>query len=105
MARKPCAEPGCPIIGDTTRCVEHARMRDKARGSSSARGYGDAHQALRAGYQRRMDQGEKFSCWRCGDPIDPQRWHLGHDDHDRTVYRGPECTPCNLATRGRTPGG
>lgn len=36
-------------------------------------------------------------CWRCkrylppGSPV-----HAGHDDHDRTIYRGPECPPCNL---------
>ncbi|MBK6556280.1 MAG: hypothetical protein IPG16_03340 [Comamonadaceae bacterium] len=48
-----------------------------------------------------MDRGETFTCWRCGDDIDPEHWHLGHDDYDRTVYRGPECIPCNTATRGR----
>jgi len=38
-----------------------------------------------------MDAGEVFRCWRCGELIRPgQPWHLGHDDYDRTKYRGPE---------------
>ena len=102
MARRPCAEPGCPTITDATRCPTHTRARDRARGTRQERGYGAAHDRLRADYQRRMDRGETFECWRCGDDIDPERWHLGHDDYDRTVYRGPECVPCNTATRGRT---
>lgn len=48
-----------------------------------------------------MNRGEAFTCWRCDDPIDPEHWHLGHDDHDRDVYRGPECVTCNTATAGR----
>ena len=24
------------------------------------------------------------------------KWHLGHDDNDRRVYRGPECVGCRL---------
>lgn len=48
-----------------------------------------------------MNAGETFDCWRCTDPIDPEHWHLGHDDDDRSQYRGPECVPCNTATSGR----
>lgn len=57
---------------------------------TAARGYGGSHQAKRAAIQRRMDRGETFNCWRCGLPVDPANWDLGHDDHDRTKYRGPE---------------
>ena len=36
-------------------------------------------------------------CWRCGRHIPPgSKAHAGHDDHDRTIYRGAECPPCNL---------
>lgn len=60
-------------------------------GKTVARGYGKEHVALRAEYKRRMARGEQFTCWRCGWLIDPaQPWDLGHDDHDRTQYRGPE---------------
>lgn len=101
MARKPCAESGCPTITDRTRCPQHRRAQDKARGSREDRGYGKGHQAIRADYQVRMDAGHRYQCWRCGVPIDPSHWHLGHDDHDRSRYRGPECVPCNTATKGR----
>lgn len=41
-------------------------------------------------------------CWRCGRYLPPgSKVHAGHDDHDRTVYRGPECAPCNLKAAAR----
>jgi len=98
---KVCAEAGCPALTETTRCHVHTRAKDKARGTRQQRGYDAAHDHLRRDYQSRMNRGETFNCWRCGDPIDPEHWHLGHDDHDRTTYRGPECVPCNLAVSGR----
>lgn len=70
-------------------------------GSTTARGYGAKHQALRKKWQAIVDRGEAY-CWRCGCWLEPgQPFDLGHDDHDRTVYRGPECVPCNRATKGR----
>jgi hypothetical protein len=52
-----------------------------------------------------MDSGERFACWRCGEPIVGTRrgadWVLGHDDHDRSVIRGPEHPAENYATAGR----
>jgi hypothetical protein len=104
---KVCAEPGCPVLTKATRCTEHTRAKDRARGTSSERGYGSAHQRLRREYELRMRAGEVFHCWRCAErdvvtEIDPDAWHLGHDDEDRSVYRGPECVPCNEAVAGRT---
>jgi hypothetical protein len=103
VTRKVCAEPGCPAITDTTRCTEHTRQRDRARGTRQQRGYGADHDRLRAAWQRELDNGAIIYCWRpdCDRRIDPTAWHLGHDDHDRTIYRGPECVPCNTATAGR----
>jgi hypothetical protein len=60
-------------------------------GKTAARGYNWAHQKLRAEYKQRMTNGEQFDCWRCGLWVNPAMpWDLGHDDHDRSVYRGPE---------------
>ena len=103
---KVCIEPGCPDLTERTRCDDHERDRERARGTRQQRGYDAAHDRLRADYQRRMDAGERFTCWRCAEAgrphdVDPAAWHLGHDDHDRTRYRGPECPAGNLATSGR----
>jgi energy-coupling factor transporter ATP-binding protein EcfA2 len=81
--------------------------KQATRGSTTARGYGSGHRKLRAHYQRRMDRGERFDCWRCGGRLDPNRWDLGHDEDDRSKYRGPEHVgrDCpaggNRATAGR----
>ena len=95
----------CPriIAPPRRRCPACARAHEAARGSRQVRGYDASHDRLRAHFQRRMDAGEAFTCWRpdCHKLIDPKRWHLGHDDHDRSRYRGPECVACNTATRGR----
>lgn len=72
--------------------------------STTERGYGTAHQRERARHQRRIDRGEHVVCWRCGRAINPgMDWDLGHDDHDRSVTRGPECLPCNRGTTTRRP--
>ena len=69
--------------------------------TTTQRGYGAAHQALRRKVKRTVDAGIAH-CWRCGRWLDPEQpWHLGHDDHDRSLYRGPECVPCNTATASR----
>lgn len=101
MALRVCTEPGCPNLTNTTRCPDCTRTRDRARGTRQQRGYGYDHDRLRAQYQRRMDEGETFTCWRCPRPIDPTSWDLGHDDHDRSVTRGPECIKCNRSTSSR----
>jgi hypothetical protein len=59
-------------------------------GKTSARGYGARHQAERAKAKRLVDAGLAY-CWRCGGWIPPGTpFDLGHDDQDRSVYRGPE---------------
>lgn len=59
-------------------------------GRTTARGYGTRHRGLRAWWAPRVARGT-VNCWRCGHPIRTgQAWDLGHDDHDRTQYRGPE---------------
>jgi hypothetical protein len=69
--------------------------------STTARGYGAQHQALRKEWAPLVATGQ-VTCPRCGWPISPsQAWDLGHDDHDRTVYRGPEHQRCNRAAGAR----
>lgn len=59
-------------------------------GDTTARGYGTAHQKLRAQWTPVVQAGQA-TCARCGQPIHPgQPWDLGHDDHDRSKYQGPE---------------
>lgn len=66
-------------------------------GGTTQRGYGHRHRQLRRKWQTRIDRGG-VTCWRCGEPIppnDPEAWDLGHNDHDRSIYEGPECRACN----------
>jgi DNA-directed RNA polymerase subunit RPC12/RpoP len=99
---KVCSEPGCPNLQAESRCLEHRRQQERARGTRQERGYDKAHDQLRAQYQERMDEGQVYDCWRCGQPVDRTNWTLGHCDDNRSRYHGPECPPCDYATSGRT---
>lgn len=107
MAKRVCAEPGCPTLTTTTRCPTHTRQRDRDRGTRQQRGYDAAHDQQRAAWQARIDSGERVTCWRpdCPTVLTGRAWHLGHDDHDRSITRGPECIPCNLRHAGQEGGG
>lgn len=102
---KVCNEPGCPNLQPEARCPDHRRAYERGRGSRQARGYDAAFDAAGRDYQRLIDGGKRYACWRCTKPIKGTRrgidWQLGHDDHDRTIIRGPEHPVCNLATSGR----
>ena len=66
--------------------------------TTTAAGYGNAHQKLRKVWATKVDAGQ-VNCWRCGRWIRPGTpWDLGHDDRDRGRYRGPEHARCNRAT-------
>jgi hypothetical protein len=70
-------------------------------GNTNARGYGSQHRAERAKWEHSVASGNAI-CWRCAQPIVPtDSWDLGHDDDDRTKYKGPEHTRCNRAAGGR----
>lgn len=78
-----------------------------SQGNTTQRGYGAPHQRIRKHYEALVRSG-KAICWRCDLPIAPDaKWDLGHDDNDRTQYRGPEHVgrECpaggNRATAGR----
>jgi len=100
-AKKICANPGCPEITDQSRCRVHRAEADRARGTKTQRGYGKQFQSERKVWVRMVAEGV-VSCWRCLKPIAPGAdFHLGHDDHDRTITRGPECPKCNLSAAGK----
>jgi hypothetical protein len=85
--------------------AKRKRPDTRNRGTTNSRGYGKAHQRLRDEWKRKVDAG-LVKCWRCGGLIIPGTpWDLGHDDADRTRYKGPEHRKCNRATnaagRGR----
>jgi hypothetical protein len=66
--------------------------------STKARGYGRPHRRLRAALAPEVAAG-LHHCARCGELIKPgEAWDLGHDDHDRRFYTGPEHRHCNRAT-------
>ena len=69
--------------------------------STSAKGYGHVHQMLRKAWSRKVQAGGVV-CARCGRLIWPgEPWDLGHDDHDRGRYQGPEHRACNRRTNKR----
>lgn len=63
--------------------------------TTTSRGYGSHHQRVRQSWTPLVNAG-CVTCWRCGHTITPGTpWDLGHDDHDRTRYQGPEHRLCN----------
>lgn len=99
-ARRICPKPGCPRIVNRRYCVEHEREYEAKRGNSNQRGYGAAHQAMRAHLNRDM-QSIGATCVLCGQRINPgEPWHLDHAP-DRSGYRGPAHASCNTSDGGR----
>ncbi len=70
-------------------------------GTTTDRGYGPEHRALRDDWARELKKVGSLPCARCGQPIHHgDNWDLGHTD-DRTAYHGPEHQRCNRADGGR----
>lgn len=62
----------------------------RVRASTAQRGYDAEHQRRRAALAPVVAAGLAV-CWRCQRPLHPDEpWDLGHDDHDRSIVRGPE---------------
>ena len=100
-AKSICPKPGCPHVVVNRYCIEHEREYEAKRGNSSQRGYGSAHQRLRATLTGPHQAGT-LTCWRCDQIIPPSEpFDLGHDDDDRTKYAGPEHARCNRVAAGR----
>ncbi|GAB7004392.1 hypothetical protein JCM18899A_18650 [Nocardioides sp. AN3] len=102
---KVCIEHGCYELTNTTRCEDHTRVRDRARGTRQQRGYDADYDRQRKRIAQAMSNGQVFTCWRCGDVVFPHQLSLGHCDDDRSVIHGAEhLEQCNLAnTRGGCP--
>lgn len=104
---KVCPIPGCPTLVDAGAyrglCDTHRKERDRNRGTTTQRGYGTQHQRTRAELAAAITRGDTILCWRCNQPITTTTdLHLGHDDHDRTITRGPEHgRGCNLKAAGQ----
>jgi len=101
MSKRVCAQPGCATLIDKSGyCPDHARERDKARGTKQQRGYGLAHSKERARWARILAR-TPVPCARCGEPIlVGDAWHLDHED-DRLGYLGPSHATCNLSAAGK----
>lgn len=110
-----CKSPYAPVKHTQRFCSTECRTakmgqpqskkpKNRSKASTTARGYGSAHQRERRRWAAVVDAGNAY-CWRCGGHIPPaSRWDLGHDDHDRTIYRGPEHTGCNRSAGARKGG-
>ena len=93
---KVCAESGCPTLTETTRCADHTRARDKARGTRQARGYDAEYQAQ----LRSAEYVNATHCAECGDPFTADNPKTGgHSVALRNGGRGskilPHCRRCN----------
>jgi len=76
-------------------------MSRQRKSTTSERGYGPEHDRLRAELAPVVATGT-VRCWRCGRLIAAGApWHLGHDDVDRSVYRGPEHPRCNTSAAAK----
>lgn len=100
-AKRICPKPNCPKVVNKRYCVEHEQEYEAKRGTKRQRGYDAQFNRTRKWWEPRVELG-LVDCWRCGKPLEPGiTWHLGHDDDDRTIIRGPECPPCNLSAAGK----
>jgi len=97
---KRCLERDCPTLTPTTRCPTHTRAKDRARGTTTQRGYGKEHAALRAHLVATYHPDDP--CPKCGLPLgpDPSMLDLGHTE-GRKGWTGLEHRAHNRATARR----
>ena len=90
---------GSAVMGMGDR--RNSRGYTRHNSSSASRGYGYAHRKLRAWWVPRVATG-LVKCWRCMEYINgDESWHLGHQDGNNKVYKGPEHVLCNVSTNER----
>ncbi len=119
-AQKVCSVPACPELTAKGRCVEHDREAEQRRGSSSERGYGQAH---RAAFRKAVltkhpicrctgpCENHGAECWQPSKHADHyprdkrELRRLGLNEHDPAYGRGL-CASCHSVHTARTqPGG
>jgi hypothetical protein len=93
---KPCLD--CGQLTPRTRCPTHERARSRARGTTTQRGYGAAHQQRKAHDEQGTTPADP--CPKCGLPLGPPPWDQGHTE-DRAGYEGPTHIRCNRNTARR----
>ncbi len=65
--------------------------------------WADGHPQRRAALVAQLKRDGYLTCWRCGEPIHTaDDMHVGHDDFDRSITRGPEHKMCNLSAAGKS---
>ena len=102
MAGRICPSKGCPTIipAGTARCAPCTKLHEQARGNTTQRGYGTAHQTARRKWATRLAQAGQLPCARCGKPIhNGQPFHLDHDN-TRNTYLGIAHPRCNITAGG-----
>jgi hypothetical protein len=73
---------------------EQARLRRKLRARVRSRRYDARHRMIRERFAPLVAAG-LAECVRCGEPIEPGPWDLGHDDRHPGLHTGPEHASCN----------
>lgn len=75
----------------------HRKKQDAAARARQAEYRSPAYKQARQAVKSQVEAGTAH-CWRptCQRPLIPGHWHLGHDDHDRSIIRGGECSSCNV---------
>ncbi len=83
-------------IHEGTKCGLCAKERSQRKGTTSSRGYGRHHQAVRMSWQRSIDDPRRaVVCTICKEDVNPgEEWDLDHTE-DRMGYRGPAHSSCN----------
>ena len=91
----------CPTITTGGRCHPCSTALNRARGTSTQRGYDASHRAERLRLARQLQRHGHLTCARCGGTITTDdAWDLGHND-ERTAWTGPEhANACNRSAGG-----